>query len=240
MASNLSAESSPLVNARVAGALWLAVIAVSIFAVVSGPSLNPHSDPATLVAAVFASEPQIRLAFVATFAGSLFYLGVTVLLYELLKPVNRSVALFGAFCGLAGIVVGAAASVNDLATLALVDDARRTAAPVSSLVQNAVQMFVSAAEPEFKVGMVFFGFQIASVGYLIFRSTFLPRVIGVILMLGGSSYVISSFASFVSATMGATLAPFVIPIAILGEGSLTLWLLVKGVDVEKWQRSAQP
>ena len=83
--------------------------------------------------------------------------------------------------------------------------------------------------------MVFFGFQIASVGYLILRSTFLPRIIGGILVLGGASYVIISFAKFVAPAVGAQLSPLVIPTAILGEGALTLWLLFKGVDVEKWR-----
>ena len=79
--------------------------------------------------------------------------------------------------------------------------------------------------------MVFFGAQIISVGYLITRSTLVPRLLGVLLMLGGASYIINSFTNFFAPAIGAHLAPFVIPVAILGEGALTLWLLVKGVKV---------
>ncbi len=85
--------------------------------------------------------------------------------------------------------------------------------------------------PGFYIAMVFFGAQIISVGYLITRSTLVPPLLGVLLLLGGSSYIINSFTNFLAPTIGAHLAPFIIPIAILGEGALTLWLLVKGVKV---------
>jgi len=78
--------------------------------------------------------------------------------------------------------------------------------------------------------MVFFGAQIICVGYLITRSSLIPRLLGVLLILGGSSYVINSFTNFLSPSIGSHLAPFIIPVAILGEGALTLWLLVKGVN----------
>jgi hypothetical protein len=62
----------------------------------------------------------------------------------------------------------------------------------------------------------------------------IPRILGVLLLLGGASYVINSFTNFLSPAIGAHLAPFIVPVAILGEGALTLWLLVKGVNVSRW------
>ena len=91
----------------------------------------------------------------------------------------------------------------------------------------------------FKVSMVYFGLQCATVGYLIARSGFIPRVIGVLLAIGGSFYVLSSLAAFLSPPIGALLAPIVIPAAFTGEGATTLWLLFKGVDVEKWKQRAR-
>lgn len=90
--------------------------------------------------------------------------------------------------------------------------------------------------PQFRIGMVYFGCHVASTGYLILRSNFLPKAIGAILVAGGSSYFITSFASFLAPELGARLTPFVIPIALVGEGSITLWLLIRGVDVEKWRQ----
>src|SRR5260370_37941157 len=85
--------------------------------------------------------------------------------------------------------------------------------------------------PGFYIAMVFFGAQIISVGYLITRSTLVPRLLGVLLMLGGASYIINSFTNFLAPAIGAHLAPFVIPVAILGGSALTLWLLVIGRKV---------
>jgi hypothetical protein len=83
--------------------------------------------------------------------------------------------------------------------------------------------------------MVYFGCQIVSVGYLIVRSHFIPRAIGALLVLAGSSYIVASFTSFVSPVLGPRLLPLIVPIALLGEGALTLWLLIRGVNVEQWQ-----
>lgn len=176
--------NDPRRTARLAGALWLIVIVAGVISF-----LNQSVHP--------------RLAFAANQFAGLCYLGVSVLLYELFKPVRASLALFAAFCGLAGVASGAAA-----------DSLGQSNSPAQG----------------FFIAMVFFGAQIISIGYLITRSTLIPRLLGVLLMFGGSSYVINSFTNFLSPALGAHVAPFVVPIAILGEGALTFWLLVKGVN----------
>ena len=234
MPSDTSTEPSPLFGARMAGALWLIVILAGIAAVVGGASLDSSGAPGTLAANALTSASKIRLAFVINFFGKICYIGVTVLLYELLKPVNKSVALFGAFCGLAGLMSGAG-SVNSFAALSMLEESRRVAEPVASQLQATVKMFLRADAPGFGVEMVFFGCQIVSVGYLIVRSHFIPRAIGVLLLLAGSSYLIASFTSFLSPALGARVLPLIVPIALLGEGALALWLLVRGVNVEQWR-----
>jgi len=76
------------------------------------------------------------------------------------------------------------------------------------------------------------------IGYLILRSTFLPRVLGVLLGIGGLSYVVVCFANFLLPPLGARLTPFIFPVAFIGEGSLAVWLLVKGVHVQRWKDQA--
>ena len=74
---------------------------------------------------------------------------------------------------------------------------------------------------------------VAIAGYLIYRSTFLPRIIGVLLMIAGAAWL-----TFLSPPFGAAyLRPYILPFAF-GELVLTLWLLVKGVDAERWKASA--
>ena len=170
-------------NARLAGALWLIVIIASIISV-----------------AIQATQP--RIAFAALQFGAVCYLGVTVLLYVLFKPLDATLALFAAACGVVGLASGS--------------DARPTDPP---------------SQTGFLLGMIFFGSQILTIGHLITRSTLIPRFLGVLLMLGGASYLINSFTNFVAPNVGIHLMPLIIPIAIFGEGALTFWLLVKGVKV---------
>jgi hypothetical protein len=234
MPSDTSAEPSPLFEARMAGALWLIVILVSIGAVLGGASLDMRGDPETLAANVLASASKIRLTFLLFFLGKICYLGVTVLLYQLLKPVNKSVAMFGAFCGLAGLLRGGGGHFNVLTALSLLEESRRAIAPVASQLADSAKLLL-ATVPGFSGEDVYFGFQILSVGYLIARSRFVPRAIGVLLVLGGVGFLITSVTNFVSPVLGDRLAPVLLPIVLLGEGSLALWLLLKGVDVEQWQ-----
>src|SRR5438034_11610013 len=85
--------------------------------------------------------------------------------------------------------------------------------------------------------MIFFGIPCILIGFLVARSTFLPRTLGVLLAICGTSYVIASFANFLL-PLGASLVPFVMPVALIGEGWLTVWLLVKGVNEERWKAQA--
>ena len=234
MASDTSTEQSPLFDARMAGALWLIVILVSVAAVIGGTSLELHGDPDTVVANALAAASNIRLTFALFFVGKVCYMGVTALLYELLKPVNKSLALFGAFCGVAGLLSGGFGHYNLLTALSLLEDSRRAVEPVASQLQGAAKILVSTV-PRFSGEDVWFGCQILSVGYLIVRSSFLPRAIGALLVAGGSCFLITSFTNFVSPALGDRLATILLPIVILGEGALALWLLVKGVNVEEWR-----
>ncbi len=85
------------------------------------------------------------------------------------------------------------------------------------------------------MGLAFFGLHVLTVGYLIRRSTFLPRILGVLLAITGLCYLTNSFANFLSLPFKAYLLPFVAAGGLLGEGSLSLWLLVKGVNVQRWK-----
>ena len=234
MQSDTAAEPSPLFDARMAGALWLIVILVSIGAVLGGASLDMRGDPETLAANVLASASKIRFTFLLFFLGKICYLGVTVLLYQLLKPVNKSVAMFAAFCGLAGLLRGGAGHFNVLTALSLLEESRRAIAPVAGQLGDSAKLLL-ATVPGFSGEDVYFGFQILSVGYLIASSRFIPRAIGVLLVVGGVGFLITSVTNFLSPPLGDRLAPVLLPIVLLGEGSLAMWLLLKGVDVERWR-----
>ena len=231
-------EASPRLKARIAGGLWLMVIVAGMTAFVIRSPLIVRGDAAATATNILASESLFRLGFAADLIAGVCYLGVTVLLYRLLKPVSRSLALLAAFFGLAGVAIGSATSLTNLAALILLGGGEYSSAFTTSQLQAVAQMSLRLSFQGFNISMVFFGFQCLLIGFLIVRSTFLPRLLGVLLAIGGSSYVISSFAVFLSPAFGARLAPFIVPAALLGEGALTLWLLVKGVNEQRWKEQA--
>jgi len=217
-------------KARVAGSLWLVVIAGGMAGFLPRSRLIVRGDAAATAANILAFESVFRLAFAADLIAGVCYLGVTVLLYELLKPVSRTLSLLAASFGLAGVAIGAASSLHSLAPLLQLGRAADLTAFSAGQLQAQALLSLRMYEQGFSVSMVFFGVQCVTIGFLIVRSTILPRILGWLLAIGGSSYVISSFANFLSPPLGAWLSPWIAPAAIVGEGSLCLWLLAKGVN----------
>jgi hypothetical protein len=168
----------------------------------------------------------------------LSYLGVTVFIYYVLKPVSRSLSLMAAFFGLAGVAIGGVSWVVHLTPLLLLHGDHYLTAFTTSQLQAMSLAALKLQLQVFPIGMVFFGVQCISIGYLVARSTFLPRILGVLLAIGGACYVIAAFANFMAPSFGPQLVPLIMPVALVGEGSLGLWLLVKGVNVQRWNEQA--
>src|SRR5438034_6648731 len=231
-------ESSPRSSARMAGGLWWLCIVAGIVGFVAGAPLIVANDAAATAANILAKESLFRLGFAGDLISGLSYVGVTVFIYYVLKPVSRSLSLMGAFFGLAGVAIGGASWVIHLAPLLLLHGDQYLTAFTTSQLQAMSLAALTLQMQVFPIGMVFFGIQCISIGYLIARSTFLPRILGVLLAIGGTSYVIVSFANFLAPSFGPRLVPFLMPIALIGEGALGGWLLIKGVDVQSWNKQA--
>src|SRR5262249_42848677 len=99
-------------------------------------------------------------------------------------------------------------------------------------------VFIRADGYGFGIGLIFFGFVCLIEGYLIYKSRFLPRFLGVLMPIAGVCYLVNSFALLLSPTLANRLFPAILLPALLAELSLALWLLVKGVDVPEWKARA--
>ncbi|HEX8763585.1 MAG TPA: DUF4386 domain-containing protein [Candidatus Acidoferrum sp.] len=154
--------------------------------------------------AAFASGRLMVYGNAVSLAATACYVVVTALFYPLFKPVDGSLSLIAAVFSLVGCVLGA---LN---------------------IFHLVPSYIRSVNP-----LVLFGVYCLLIGYLIFRSTFLPRVLGVLMAFGGLGWL-----TFVSSTLGDNLSPYNLAPGILGEGALTVWLLVKGVNAERWQEQA--
>ena len=231
-------EESPVRQARIAGAFWLLCILAGVGGFIAASPLIVVNDAAATAANILAKESLFRLGFAANLISGLSYVGVTVFIYYVLKPVSRSLSLLGAFFGLAGVAIGGASWVIHLAPLLLLHGDQYLTAFTTSQLQAMSLAALKLQMQVFPIGMAFFGIQCISIGYLVARSTFLPRVLGLLLAIGGTCYVIASFANFLTPSFGPRLVPFMMPVALIGEGSLGLWLLVKGVNVQRWKEQA--
>jgi hypothetical protein len=208
--------------------LWLIVIIAGGWSFVAASAVIVHSDAAATAANILASEASYRLAFVASLVAGACYMGVTVILYDLLKPVNKTLSMIAAFFGAAGVAVGGASAVTHFAPLVVLGPSPYAAAFTPGQLQALAYMALRLQAAITSASMVFFGIQCFSAGYLIVRSTFVPRILGVLLAIGGLSYVTASFASFLAPEFGARLALYILPAGFLGEGSLCVWLIVTG------------
>jgi hypothetical protein len=230
-----SRGASPRTDARVAGVLWLACIVTGIVSFAAGPALLRGQDAATMAATILANERLFRVGVVADIISGASYVGVTALLFSLLKPSGRSISLVAASFGLVGVAMSGVGFLMHASMLVLVHGQHLFAALTAAQLHDMLVLATKLQALLFSIGMVFFGVQILLAGWLITRSTFLPRALGVLLAVGGTSYVMLSMATLLAPSVGGRLLGLVMPIALIGEGSLTAWLLTKGVDVQRWR-----
>lgn len=232
-------DLSPTKYARLCGALYLYVIVAGVFAEVFVRSrLVVAADASATARNVTASEPLFRLGF----SGELLHLaidvGVATLLYALLLPVHRYVSLAAALLRVACAVVLAVASLAHLAALRLVSGAGYLDALPPGQRHALALLALRLHGDAYAVALVFFGFACLALGYLVHRSGFLPRVLGLLLALAGACYLVSSFAHLLHPPLAARLVPAILLPPFVGELALALWLLVKGVDAARWERVA--
>ena len=160
-------------------------------------------------------------------------IAVTALFYGLLKPVSRSVSLLAAFLGLTGCIIKTLSRLFFVAPLLVLGGARYLSVFNAEQLQALALLFLKVNGQGAGMALVFSGFYAVLTGYLIVRSTFLPRILGVLSVFGGLGWL-----SFLYPPLGYRLFPYIAALGLLGAGSLILWLLVIGVNVQRWKEQA--
>jgi len=229
------AEGSPRLKARVAGVLYLICGMAFSFADGSVRGKLVVLDDATATAHnILAHAALFRLGFATELISAVCYITVTLLLYDLFKPVNRSVSLLAAFFSLIGCAIQALSTLFHLAPLVILGGEPYLSVFKVEQWQALALMFLKLRVQVTSIYMVFFGCYCLLIGYLIFRSTFMPRILGVFMAIAGLSYQL-----FLSPPLANYLFPYIVkPAGALGELSLILWLLVMGVNNQRWKEQA--
>lgn len=229
------AGASAKLRARVAGVLYLLTIAAGVFAeVFVRGALVVRDDAAATAANILTHEVWYRSGLAADLIMLACYLGVTLLLYVLLKPAGAHLSRLAALFSSVGVSVLAANSLHHVAPLLLLGPAPTLGAFDTQQLQALAHLSLRMHARGYHVSGVFFGAYCALLGHLIFRSGFLPRALGVLLAAGGVSYLTHSFALFLSPPFAARL-PDVMLLGGVAELSLALWLLAAGVNAPAWE-----
>lgn len=181
-------------NARLAGFFYLLVIATGSFGLVSD-KLVVSNDAAATAANMMAHESAFRFGVTAVLLSTVCYVVVTALFYGLFKPVSSGVSLVAAFFSLVGCAVGAVGCVLQFAPLAVL---RNAGAFNAQQLQSLALVFLNVRRQSFPVGILFFGFYCLLIGYLIFRSTFLPRILGALMAIAGCAWLAMAFLNLLA------------------------------------------
>jgi hypothetical protein len=211
-------------TARIAGFLYLMVAVFSGFAASVRSSLIVSSDAAATVNKIIASETLFRLNIVSDLIGQLLHIGLILVLYELLKTVNKNQALLMVVLALVPVPIAMLNQLNQFAVLPLLNS--NDYAPV--------MFFLNLHNEGVLIAQIFWGLWLFPLGYLVFKSGYLPRILGVLLIIAGLGYLIDSFGKFLLPNYNLTISLF----TFIGEVLLLLWLLIKGVNVEQWKKRA--
>ena len=227
-------EASPRLTARTTGVFYLITILTGIFAqgfvserlVVSGAAAATATN-------ILAHSSLFQLGFAVYLVEMACQIAMTALFYELLKPAGRSVSLLAAFLGLAGCVIKTFSRVFFIAPLLVLGGAHYLSVFSVEQLQALALLFLKVNDRGAAIALVFFVFYALLTGYLIIRSTFLARILGVVSVIAGLGWL-----TFLYPPLGYHLFPYVAAFALLGAAALILWLLVKGVDEKRWKEQA--
>lgn len=231
--TNPIAVASRRPAARITGMVYLLYFLTVMSAAFFMKGLVVPGDAATTAKNILAHESLFRAGFAINLIATALYIAVTVLLYELFKPVNRSLALVAAFSSLTGCTIQAFGYVSYLAPFVFLRDAQNLSAFDVQQLQAMVLMLLKVRSLAEQIGLVFFGCFDLLIGYLILRSLFLPRILGVAMVLAGLGWMI-----FLWPPLASSLSNYILPVGFVAELLLLLWLLVKGVNVQRWQEQA--
>ena len=225
-------EISPQAWARTGGALYLIVIAAGMAGeLLIRDRLVVPADANATIANIRAFEFLWRLGI----AANLFHLACSVALavvfYVLLRPVHRDLALLAVLFNIVAIAIEAVSKLFLLPSLFVLGKASylQSFAPEQL---NAIAYLSNRSHTYgFNVSLIFFGCECLVIGYLVFKSRYLPRTLGVLMQVAGVAYLANSFALLLAPALANIV--LLIPAAI-AELSLALWLLVKGDDLRTW------
>lgn len=230
-------EHSPLYYSRVAGILLLLMAVLAIFSnlmIIEG--LVVKDDPAATAQNIINNEMLFRIGFICFIVVLILDVLVSWALYVVFKPLNNNLSILAAWFRLVYTAIFGIALYNLLKVLQLLSGAEYLNVFTPEQLHAQMMLMIEAFNSGWLIGLVFFAFHLFVIGYLIIKSGgYIPKIIGVFLVAASVGYLMDSIAHFILPNYTDFETIFVIIVAVsgvIGEISLALWFLIKGVKIE--------
>jgi hypothetical protein len=235
-----SAETSPQIYARIGGILYLFIIVASLFTEVYVRGSLLVRDPDVTANNILSSETLFRVGLAGEMLTCVCDIVLAMILYALLKLVNRNLALLAAFFRVTFVGIYGVAKLFEIAALVVLDRTDYLKAFEPQQLHALAHMSLRVHSYGYGASLLFFGCCCVLSGYLIQKSVYLPGILGVLLLIGGLGYVVFSFAQMLAPAFAErALFPWLMLPGFIAELGLALWLVVKGVDLPKWEERAR-
>lgn len=225
--------------ARIGGILYLLIIGTGVFGeLFVRNKLIVSADPTATANNIIASPLIWRIGILGDLVMHILDVPLMVVFYILLRPVNRSFVLVAVLFASVQTAVLVATKLNLLQASFFLDQADYLKAFQPEQLRVLTYLAIKSDGYGFAVGLIFFGFACLVLGYLIFKSGYLPKLIGVLIQVAGICYITNSTALILAPKFANFLAPGILLPPFVAETSFCLWLIVKGVNVGKWREKA--
>jgi hypothetical protein len=234
--ANRTVEISPQRYARMGGALYLVIIVLGAFAegFVSSTLVVP-GDAATTAHNILASPMLWRFSVAGDLIVALCAVPLLWIEYVLLRPVSKHLVVLGVLFNLVSLAVEAVSKLFLLLVVPTLASADYLEAFEPQQLQILASLALKSHDIAFNIALIFFGFTCLVNGYLIFKSNYFPKLIGILMQLAGLSYLTACLPALFAPTVADLITPAILIPPLIGESSFCLWLLLKGVNVTKWK-----
>jgi len=222
-------------TARMSGFLYMLLIPLGVFGMLYVPAtLFVAGDVAATANNIMANEALFRFSIVSALLTQVVQIFVVLFLYKVLKPAGKNLAILMVIFILVAVPIAMLNELNQLAVLILLSGTDYLTAFSGEQIQSLVGLFLDLRHNGIFIAQIFWGLWLFPMGYLVFKSNYIPKIIGILLIIACFGYLVDSFIFFFNPDFGVTFSEF----TFLGELLITFWLLIKGVDVEQWEKRA--
>jgi hypothetical protein len=222
-------------TARIAGCLYLLVIVFGVFALMYvRPSLIVPGDAATTAARMMASESLFRIGVVSELLMYTCFLLLPLPLYVLLKPVSKPLASLMVIFVFVSVPIGMLNTLNNFAALSFLSGDGYLTVFTTQQLQAQMMNFLNLYDLGYLIGQIFFGLWLIPLGYLAFKSGYFPKILGVLVIIGGFAQLVDTFTSFLFPSYQGMIIT-VLGVFGFSEILFCLWLLTIGVKIQRAQ-----